>query len=54
VKCALGLSLGEENGIWALRSKLIARNRELCKMKPVISDWREIWRICYRRCCEGA
>jgi hypothetical protein len=24
------------------------------KMKPGISNWREIWRICYWRCCEGA
>jgi hypothetical protein len=29
VKCALGLILGEENGIWALGSELIARNGEL-------------------------
>jgi hypothetical protein len=29
----LGLNLGEENGIWALGSKLIARNGELCEIE---------------------
>jgi hypothetical protein len=33
MKCALGLILGEENGIWALGSELIARNSELCKIE---------------------
>jgi hypothetical protein len=33
VKCVLGLNLGEENGIWALDSELIARNRELCEIE---------------------
>jgi hypothetical protein len=36
-----------------------AQNRSLetgncVKLKPGISDWREIWRICYWRYCEGA
>jgi hypothetical protein len=29
----LGLILGEENGIWALDSELIARNGELCEIE---------------------
>jgi hypothetical protein len=33
VKCALGLILGEEKGIWALGSELIAQNGELDKIE---------------------
>jgi hypothetical protein len=29
----LGLNLGEENGIWALGSELIARNGELSEIE---------------------
>jgi hypothetical protein len=49
----LGLNLGEEKEIWALGSETIARGN-LVKLKPGISDEREILRICYWRCCEGA
>jgi hypothetical protein len=33
VKCALGLIVGEENGIWALSSETIAGNGDLCKIE---------------------
>jgi hypothetical protein len=33
VNCALGLILGEENGIWALGLETVARNGELCKIE---------------------
>jgi hypothetical protein len=29
----LGLNLGKENGIWALGSEMIARNREMCEIE---------------------
>jgi hypothetical protein len=32
VKCALGLILGEESGIWALGSESIARNGDLSEI----------------------
>jgi hypothetical protein len=32
VKCALGLILGEENGIWALGSESMAIKGNLCKI----------------------
>jgi hypothetical protein len=38
----LGLNLGEEKEIWALGSETIARNGNLVKLKPGISDGREI------------
>jgi hypothetical protein len=43
----LGLNLGKENEILALGSEPIAETGNCVKLKPGISDWREIARICY-------
>jgi hypothetical protein len=50
----LGLKFGEESGYVALGYKSIAIMGIYGKSVSGISDWHEIWRICYLRCHEGA